>query len=629
MNTFKSGLLFLMTMLLSKLMMAQGIDEGRKNYYYEKYISAKAIFEKLKAENPNNLDAVYWLGQTYIALDDVDNAKNLYLSTLSANSNSGLILAGVGHVELLQGKTQDARNHFETAISLTQGKNAAVLNAVGFANINSKEGDVAYAVDKLKQATQLKGMKDPDVFANLGDAYKKQADGGNAQLSYEAALNLNANYARASYRIGKIYQTQGIAQEEIYMKYFNDAIAKDAAYPPVYENLYQLFYSTNVTKSAEYLEKYIAAKGPVDEPNSCYLRASMKYAQGLFPEAVSESQKCIAGNPDPYPNNYGLQGYAYNRMGDSAKAKAAFELYFQKQKPSKLGPNDYKTYADILLKFPGNEALAGNYMEKAIEADSTEAGKVALIKSVAQSFESQKKYNDAAGWYNRILSVKKNVSKTDLYNAGYNYFRGGNYNASIGVFNTYSIKFPEDPFGYYMAGKANWAIDSTLSQGLANSFFEKAIITAQADSVKYKNQLVGSLKYFLVYYATAKRDNATALQFADRILVIDPNDTETQNNKITLSAPSKGPKTPTPPKPGAPVTSVNEKGEKTTVNPDGSVTTTAKDGSVITVTKDGKVTTVKDGVTTIIEKNKVTTIGKDGKVTTVAPPEKPAAPKKN
>jgi hypothetical protein len=63
-------------------------------------------------------------------------------------------MAGIGHVELLEGKIQDARNHFEAAISLSQGKNIAVLNAIGFANGNpdSKNGDAKYAIDKLKQA---------------------------------------------------------------------------------------------------------------------------------------------------------------------------------------------------------------------------------------------------------------------------------------------------------------------------------------------------------------------------------------------------------------------------------------------------------------------------------------------
>ena len=199
---------------------------------------AAAVFDKLIAANPNDVDAVYWDGQTLIGPEDhtakdVADAKALYQKTLMANSNSPLLLAGMGHINLLEGKVQDAKSQFETAISLSKAASVPVLNAVGYANVNAKEGDAAYAVDKLKLATATKRMNDPDVFVNLGDAYKKLGDGGNAQLSYEAALALNPKYARASYRIGKIYQTQGVIQEEIYMKYFNEAIAKDAAYGPV------------------------------------------------------------------------------------------------------------------------------------------------------------------------------------------------------------------------------------------------------------------------------------------------------------------------------------------------------------------------------------------------------------
>src|SRR6202012_1849731 len=111
-------------------------------------------------------------------------------------------------------------------------------------------------------ASTLKdGAKNPDVFANLGDAYRKNGDGGGAQGAYQTALSLQHNYARASYRIGKIYQTQGYSQQDVFMKYYNDAIAEDPNYSPVYYNLYTYYYTTDVTKSGDYLEKYLALKG--------------------------------------------------------------------------------------------------------------------------------------------------------------------------------------------------------------------------------------------------------------------------------------------------------------------------------------------------------------------------------
>lgn len=545
MNKFKSGLLVVAAFLIGSLAKAQTLEEGKKFMYYERYKSAKSVFEKLVAANPNNVDAVYWLGQAMLVAEDgrdVEGAKALYQKTLMNNSNSALLLAGMGHVELMEGKTQDARNRFETAFSLSQGKNKDVLNAIGFANVQADKGDAEYAIAKLKMATELKKMTDPDVWLNLGDAYKKIQQGGPAQTAYESALALSANYARAPYRIGKIYQTQGRTQEEIYLRYYDQAIALDATYAPVYENLYQYYYLTNVGKSAEYLEKFLA-NTDADPNKDCYYRTAMKYAQGLFAECISTGNQCItaAGAAGPYPNIYGVMAYAYDRLGDSLNAKSSFEKYFEKQKPEKIGPTDYAKYAEVLLKLPGNEQAAGTYIEKAVAADSTEKGKADLLKSIASKFETQKKFKEAGDWYNRILSVKANPTKTDLYNAGYNLFRAGDYTSSISVFNIYSQKFPEDPFSYYMCGKNNWAIDSTMEKGLANDCFTKAIETGAKDSVKYKPQLIGSYKYFVVY-SVVKKDKAAALTYIDKILLLDPADAETLANKDILNKPATAPK---------------------------------------------------------------------------------------
>ena len=545
MKKMKLGMLCLGVLLVSSTLRAQSINDGKTLLYYEKTKSAKAAFDKLIAANPNDVDAVYWAGQTLIdpedrTTKDISDAKALYQKTLMANPNSPLLLAGMGHINLLEGKTQDARSQFETAISLSKGVNAAVLNAVGFANVNAINGDAAYAVDKLKQATTIKKMNDPDVFVNLGDAYKKLGDGGNAQISYESALAINPKYARASYRIAKIYQTQGATQEEIYMKYFNEAIAKDAAYAPVYENLYNLYYLTDVPKSAQYLEKYLAHTD--DNPRNCYLTASIIYAQGLFAEAVKKADECIGTNPSPYAKLYGIKAYAYNKLGDSLNAKSSFEKYFKNADSSLIGMGDYSTYAAVLLKFPGNDSLAGTYVDKAVGLDTLEANKVTYLKGIAASYEAQKKYKDAAKWYRKVVAVKKAPGKVDLYNAAYNYFKVGSYDSSVAIFTMYSQKYPEDAFGYYMTAKSKWGIDSTMASGLANADFDKAISVGMADTVKAKAYLIGSYKYFVAYYANIKKDNSKAVEYCDKIIALDPTDTEAVSNRKALLSPAAAPR---------------------------------------------------------------------------------------
>lgn len=563
MSSIKFGFLALVTLLLSSKMKAQSMEEGKKFMYYERYQSAKNVFQKLLAVNAASSEAVYWMGIAIMAGADyspssLNEAKELYRKVLEANSNSALLIAAMGNIELREGKAQDARNRFETALSLSQNKDLEVLAAVGMANsdFDNKYADPTYAIEKLKIATTLKKFKDPSVYIYMGDAYKMMLDGGNAQLSYQSALNIDPNYARALYRIGKIYQTQGYGQEEIYMKYFNDAIQKDPAYAPVYKNLYDLYYNIDVTKSAVYLDKYLANTD--EDPKNCYYRASMKYAQGLFKEAITLSSECIAAATNPFPKLFGIQGYAYNRLGDSLNARAAFENYIQKADINQIGSGDYATYASVLFKLPGNDSLAGVFIDKAVQLDTLESGKVAYLKNTALYYEGQKMFKNAADWYSKILAIKKEPTKTDLYYAGYNYFRSGNYTASIDVFNQYSKKYPEDVFSYYMIGKAYWAIDTTMEQGLANPSFQRVIEVGQPDKVKNKNQLIGSYKYFVAYFANIKKDKAAAMAYCDSVLVIDPADSEAINNKAAISsmnfnAPAAPPAKPAKPAANKPV----------------------------------------------------------------------------
>ncbi len=534
----KTLLLGFVALLFVGSVFAQTIDEGKKFLYYERYKSAKDIFQKLSNANAADETAAYYLGQSMIGLEDIAGAKALYLQKLSATPNSPLILAGIGHVELLEGKTADARNKFETAISLSGGKRIDVLNAVGAPNSDPeiKNGDASYAIDKLKLATTIKGFKDPEVWANLGDAYRKNSDGGGAIQSYDAALRLNPNYARAIYRKGRLYQSQGRMQENLYTGFYNDAIAKDASYAPVYNTLFNYYYETDVPKSAQFLEKWLTNSD--DDPKACYYRASMQYAQGLFAQAITKATDCInTGGNNVYPNLYGVKALAYNRIGDSLNAKASYEEYFKKQIISKVGAGDYSSYAMILLKFPGNEAQAASYVEKAVALDSIEANRVIYLKTLANAYRTQKNFSESAKWYNQVLSVKKNYSNVDLYNAGYDYFRAGKFDSSVAVFTKYTAKYPEDIFGYYMIAKANGGIDTTLATGLALNSYLKAIEVGEkaTDKTKIKDQLVGAYTFMMQYSFNVKRDQAAAVAYADKALALDPTDQQSIKNKEFVS----------------------------------------------------------------------------------------------
>ena len=530
---------FLLSFLISaNILFAQSIDEGKRFLYYERYNSAKDVFNKLVNANPNNVDAEYWLGQTYLGEEDSISAKALYQKTLNANPNSPLMLVAMGHIALLENQNNDARNRFETAISLTKGKDYNVINAISRANVDTKAGDAVYAIGKIKTIPENK--RTAEIWTTLGDAYRKLIDGANAQLAYQSALAVDPNYARASFMIGRLYQTQGFTQELYYMKYYNEAITKDPKFAPVYVWLSQYYYKRDINKAREYLDKYIAVADA--DTQNCYYQASYLYASGQYQQTITKANECIsAGGKNPHPSLFGLKAFAYDKLGDSANAKTFFEMYFQKQNPEKLESGDYAKYGLVLLKFPGNEATAAGYIQKAIALDTLEENKIEYITSVANSYLASKNYNEAAKWYTKLFSIKKNVTRTDIYNAGYNYYRGGNYKATDSIFGLYQQKYPEDILGVYMRARASEGIDTAGVLGLAKPYYEKVIQLGEAstDTARVKSQLIVAYNYMIAYYYNVKKDKATALSYNNKILAIDPTNAQAIANKAALTAPVK------------------------------------------------------------------------------------------
>jgi len=538
MRKIKTTSLLITLLFTGNILFAQTIDEGKRFLYYERYNSAKDVFSKLVNANPNNIDAVYWLGQTYLGQDDSVSAKALYQKTLTANPNAPLMLVGMGEAELMDHQLTDARNRFETAISLTKAKDYNVINAIARANVDAKPGDAAYAIEKMKLIPENK--RTAEMWTILGDAYRKMIDGANAQLSYQAALAADPNYARASFMIGRIYQTQGFSQEQYYMKYYNEAISKDPKFPLVYYWLYDYYYQRDVNKSREYLDQFIAVADP--DSKNCYYQASILYAGKQYQQVINKSNECItAGGQNAYLKLYGLKAFAYEKLGDSANAKTFFETYFQKQKPENLLSGDYATYGRVLLKFPGNEATAATYIEKAIALDTLESNKIEYITSVANNYLAAKNYNEAAKWYARLFAIKKDVTKTDLYNAGINYYRGANYKTADSVFGLYKEKYPDDVLGYYYAAIAKANMDSSSALGLALPDYQKLIEVAATlpDTVRGKQLQITGYKYMVNYNYNVKKDKAATLEVIDKILALDPNEETAKSNKEALSKPVK------------------------------------------------------------------------------------------
>ena len=170
-------------LLMVSSVKAQSVQDGINHLNAGRPESAVSLFKKLLEVNPNNVEANYWLGQSYLELDEIAGsrikaAKELYQKALQSSADAPLLIIGMGEVDLLENKTAEARQKFESALEMTKnrkGYDPEMLLAVGRANTNAKAGDLKYAIEKLDMATD-KG-KNPDIWVQLGRAQRKAGKG--------------------------------------------------------------------------------------------------------------------------------------------------------------------------------------------------------------------------------------------------------------------------------------------------------------------------------------------------------------------------------------------------------------------------------------------------------------------
>ena len=514
--------LSLVALALTITSFAQTLEQGRKFFYYERYKSAKETFEKVLASNPNNIDAIYWLGQTLIEQKDSAAAKALYQRAITSNSNPPLVIVGMGHIELMEGKTNEARQHFEAALSLTKSKDIQVINAIGRANALTRLGDGNYAIEKLTQATQIKGFNDPNTYLNMGSAYRKNVDGGGAVTAYNKAFAIDPKLAEAQYRIGKVYQTQN--NKEYYLPAFEKAIEIDPAYTPALYELFYYWYFRDVNKAETYLNQYVANfdQGPEIE----YLKTDFRYAKGDFAGAKTRAQELINQYGEKVnPRMYRMLAYTSDTLGDPAGAKTAMNTFLSKAEAGVVLPADYVQLANINSKLDSTSKLeAFENFKAAIAMDTVIENKVKIIQQAAALAKKMGNRKQEALWFGEAYRIDKNPNQNDLYNWGYANYQAGNYDSSINIFcNMYQSKYPNEIFGYLWCAKSWLGKDTTMAlPGVAAAHEQLAQKAMEIDSVKYKAQAVNALFLLTTHSNDILKDPRKALTYIDRILQIDP-----------------------------------------------------------------------------------------------------------
>lgn len=557
MNRRKS--LLVAMLCIANGVMAQSVEDGVKDLYYGKYQTAKQNLEKAIAAKPEDDRAYYYLGIAELGLENKEGAAAAFSKGLTAVPNSPLLTAGLGRIDLLNGKTAEAKQKFEAASTATEGRDGYVARAIADANTEVAGGDRGYALSTMEKLLNNEGRKKRHMYEataadyiELGDAYRYLGgeNGGKAITAYERALEVDPNNAEAVMKQGLVNYNAKLLQQAV--TDWAKATNMDANYGPAYFELYQ-FYITprkeqfSLKNAATYLQRYVEVGDPSDKAKNEYYLAAISFYQKDYDAAISKAKALLPTAGEAYKTKLILLAADANlQKGDSLSAKALMDEHVKTVGDANLTANDLKLLSAIYGKLKdadsatqaGYHEMAGNYLERFAEADTTKDAE--KYRNVAEAFKEMRNYAKAAKWFGKALEFKDNPGAvSDHFYKGFYEYYSGQYEASDSSWTSFTAKYPEQITGFYWHGMANAALDQLAKDGRAKAPFEKYIsLVKPEDEARNKRFLTNAYTYLMLYYYNL--DDKTGMQpYMDKLLAFDPNNDTVRQVKENIAATEK------------------------------------------------------------------------------------------
>ena len=503
MNKFKIfGLVLLTSVSVSH---AQDINQAKKAIDAEKYEEAKSILKSIIQAKPSNGMASFILGNVYLTQSLKDSAKISFDKGLAASEAARFNNIGLGQMDLDRNDTIAANAKFILATKDMRKKDFEEYVYVARAYMNAEKPNYKAAVAVLKRAL-VNNPLDAQVQLALGDAYFGLSNQNDAYKAYRDAFQADNTLLRAKMQLGVLLK--GAKSYDEASKAYNEVIAINPNYGPVYRELAETYYKiarNKPSKAAEnfkiaidYYQKYM-------DLTDYSIHSRMRRADFLILakeyKALEEEANKMIELDKVNPRIFRYLGYAAFENGNVDKAIQSLET-FTSNPASKIIAKDFQVLG--LAKIKKGTSADG----LSIDPVAFEAGLVSIKKSiemeplavedlneVGKKMFGQKLYKEAAAIFE--LGASNAESKSYLDD---NLYLG----LSLYYANNKKDVKPE------IAGlqKADAAFDKVLVA--SPSYYEAYIFKARTNSLMENDE--NTIKFYEAYVAavTAKGAEETA-----------------------------------------------------------------------------------------------------------------------
>jgi tetratricopeptide (TPR) repeat protein len=286
------------------------VEMGIESYEAEDYAGAKTHFEKALIGEPENPQAIYYLGRIALDQGEIDESVGLLEKAVAlddANSEYHFRL-GVAYAQKIQKvsfmeKGQLApklKGEFEKAVETDPS------------NIEARMGLAQYYLNappmvgggKDKAIKQIEAIKELDPLQGhlfMAQVHSSAKEYDEAEKEYKAALALDPDDLDVRYQLGMFYQTK--EDYAAAFETFEGTLALDAAYTP---SLYQIgrtatFSGENLERGVECLNMYLEHEPGPNQPTwaNAHWRIGMLYEKmGQKDMARKAYEAALELNPD-------------------------------------------------------------------------------------------------------------------------------------------------------------------------------------------------------------------------------------------------------------------------------------------------------------------------------------------
>lgn len=244
---------------------AQDIEQANKAIDAEQYEKAKGLLKSIVKAKPDSGRATFLLGNVYLKQNMPDSAKIYFNKGLTAKEEGKLNSIGLGQLDLDAKNTSAAKAKFDAVISDMRRRDYEEYVFIARAYMNSDNPDYKKAIEVLNLAKE-KNANDAQVQLALGDAYYGAKNQNDAYVAYRNAYQADNSVIRAKMQLGVLLKGAKAYTEAV--KAYNEVIALNPNYGPVYRELAETYYlwgnnepstyKENIKKALSFYEKYMS-----------------------------------------------------------------------------------------------------------------------------------------------------------------------------------------------------------------------------------------------------------------------------------------------------------------------------------------------------------------------------------